>query len=76
MVSVSFDVGIYERTAIFTIEKGKEKEVHELLCCAYDEWLENENDICGGCCCEEWLQMQVVNAGYQCRYVDSTDWEN
>lgn len=72
---VSFDVEIYERTAIYTIEQGKEKEVYELLCLAYDEWLENVNEICGGCCCEEWLQMQVVSAGYQCEYVESKNWE-
>lgn len=75
MVTVSFDVGIYKRTAIFTIEKDKEKEVHKVLCCAYDEWLENENEICGDCCCEEWLLKKVVSAGYQCRYADSKDWK-
>lgn len=75
MVAVLFEIEIYSRTATFIIEKGKEKEVHELLCLAYDEWLVNENEICGGCCCEEWLQMKVVSAGYQCKYVDSINWE-
>lgn len=72
---VSFDVGIYERTAIFRVEKGNEKIIQGLFCLAYDEWLENENDICGSCCCEEWLSMKATGQGYQCDYVNSVDWD-
>lgn len=75
MVSVSFEVEVYSRTATFIIEKGREKAVYRLLSSAYDEWLENENEVCSGCCCEEWLQMKVMGAGYHCQYLNSIDWE-
>lgn len=71
---LKFDIEVFQRTAVFDVPADCMESAYAVVEQAYDEWVENVDEICGASCCEEWICQKVIEAGYKCGFIKSIDW--